>query len=156
MRLLLLLFHCRLGLLSGLSLIEWAVNFMCLAINSDSNLPCRLAVFERANELHRLPLVLESELLGLVHGAIRQAIDKGSLLALDFCTFSLLILALCHLVVGEGALIKVSIGEVESALDQLVMEHESVEPRSVGVVLLSLACSLALELGTLKAIVWVV
>ena len=60
------------------------------------------------------------------------------------------------MVVGEGALIKVSIGEVESALEQLVMEHKSVEPRSVGVVLLSLACSLALELLTLKAIVWVV
>ena len=100
--------------------------------------------------------MLESELLSLVHGAIRQAIDKGSLLALDFCTSSLLILALCHLVVGKGALIKVSVGEVESALDQLVVEHESIEPRAVSIVLFSLACSLILVLGTLKAIVRVV
>ena len=154
--LLFLLFRCRFGLLSGLKLIEWAVNFLCLAIDSDSNLPCRLAFFERANEHHRLPLVLESELLGLFHGAIRQAIDKGSLLALHFCTSSLLILALCHLVLGEGALIKVSVGEVESALNKLVMQHESIEPRSVCVVLFSFACSLSFELGTLKAILWVV
>lgn len=64
----------------------------------------------------------------------------------------MLVLACLELIVLEGSLIKIAIGEVESSFAQFVFEHEAVEKGAVDPVLLGLACLLSVELGSLKAI----
>lgn len=105
------------------------------------------SIHELPLDCHLLAVVHQFELLGLADLAVGLAIHEGSLLALDLCATSLLVLAEQHLaVLSEAALIEVAVGEVEAAFDEHVMEHESVEKGTISVVLLRLARALALEL----------
>ena len=99
----------------------------------------------------------QSELLGLVHGAVGLAVDEAGLLALSLRASCLLVLAKLHLVVLiKRALEEIPIGEVEPALHQVVLQHEPIKPGAIRIRLLRLARLFPLKFGALKAILRVI
>ena len=99
----------------------------------------------------------ERELLGFANRTVWLAVGKTGLLTFYLRTASLLVLTNLKLAIfSKGAKIKVTIGEIEAALNVFVVEHEAIEEGPILVVLFGLASSFAFKLCAFKAIIWVI
>ena len=100
--------------------------------------------------------MLHGHFLRLLHCSIRFAIDEGALLALEARACCLRVLTLLGLVVLKSSLEEVSVGEVEAALREAVLQHEAIKEGAVLVVLLGFAAFLSVRLAALETIIRVV
>lgn len=130
--------------------IERTLYHLSSTIVADRNFASQVTIRKISTKCDRLSFVDESELLGFLDGTIRFAIDELGLLALNLSATSLVVCALLKLIVFEGALIKVSIAEVETTLHQIIVEHKAIEEAAIFPILLGLArllaiCNLASE-----------
>ena len=104
----------------------FAFHCQSCSIDRDLNLSNRLSILKRTHQANHFLTKLNGDLLSLVHGSLWLRVDKSCLLALKLRARGLLVLTCLRLVVLECSLVKVTIREVESSLDHVVFEHESI------------------------------